>query len=141
MEMEMISDRERAFLMRRRFGHLATADRAGAPHLVPVCYTFAGSALYTAIDEKPKRGRALRQVINIAENPRVAFLADHYDEDWSRLGWLMIDGRAEIINAGAEFDRARVLLTDRYKQYATMRLSPVIAVRVVRVRSWGDLDR
>jgi PPOX class probable F420-dependent enzyme len=138
--MGVISDRERAFLTRRRIGHLATADARLLPHLVPVCFALCGDTLYTAVDEKPKRVRTLKRLSNIVENPHASFLADHYDEDWSRLGWVRIDGNAEILEAGRECDCACILLVERYKQYAAMRLDPVIAVRAVRTRSWGALD-
>ena len=108
----MLSDLQRRFLDRRRVGHLATADRSGAPHLVPVCFAVEGANLYITIDEKPKRrDRPLKRLRNICENPQVAFSADRWDEDWRRLGWVMLRGRAEIIEAGAEHDRAQALLT------------------------------
>ena len=98
----MLSDKQRAFLTRRRIGHLATADDSRKPHLVPVCFAVHELAIYTAIDEKPKSGHVLTRVRNIAENPNVAFLVDHYEDDWSRLGWLRIDGAAELVSEGSE---------------------------------------
>lgn len=136
----MLSTSHLAFLMRRRVGHLATADGAGVPHLVPVCFAVGEHALYTPIDEKPKSGRELKRLSNIRENARVAFLADHYDEDWSRLGWMRIDGRAELLLDGPEFDRARQLLEDRYPQYANMRMPCIIAIRIERASGWGNLE-
>ena len=137
----MLSAAERAFLSRRRTGCLATADRAGKPHLVPVCFAVADDALYTAIDEKPKTGSALKRLTNILENPAVAFLADHYEEDWSRLGWVRLDGTAELLPGGIERDSAIRLLRSRYPQYASMQLSTVMAIRIAHVRSWGELER
>ena len=138
----MIEDRERRFLLARRLGHLATADRSGAPHVVPVCYALSEAALYVTVDEKPKRqNRPLKRLRNIAENPRVALVVDRWDEDWRRLGWVMLRGRAEVLAEGPEHDRAQALLRARYPQYAGMDLAPlpVIALRVARVTSWGDL--
>ncbi|MBV8702809.1 MAG: TIGR03668 family PPOX class F420-dependent oxidoreductase [Acetobacteraceae bacterium] len=138
----MIEDRERRFLLARRLGHLATADRSGAPHVVPVCYALGEAALYVTVDEKPKRqDRPLKRLRNIAENPRVALVVDRWDEDWRRLGWVMLRGRAEVLAEGLEHDRAQALLRARYPQYAGMDLAPlpVIALRVARVTSWGDL--
>ena len=109
-----LSELERAFLLRRRVGHLATADRSASPHLIPVCFAVSSDRLYSAIDEKLKSGGLLKRLRNIAENPRVAFLADHYDEDWSRLGWVMIDGRAGLLEGGREDEAAKELLKDRY---------------------------
>ena len=119
----MLSNRERHFLELQRVGHLATADHVGAPHVVPVCFAVAGDVLYITVDEKPKRGSALalKRVRNIVENPAVAFVTDRYDEDWSRLGWVMLRGRAEILEAGGEHDAAQALLRDRYPQLAACR--------------------
>jgi PPOX class probable F420-dependent enzyme len=136
----MLSERERIFVMRRRIGHLATAGHSGKPHLVPVCFAMDAGALYTAIDEKPKSGGFLKRVKNILENPSITFLVDHYEEDWSRLGWVRIDGTAELLSNGQERDGAIRLLRSRYEQYRSMQLSAVIAIRVLHVRSWGDLD-
>ena len=138
----MLSENQRRFLDKNRVGHLATADRSGAPHVIPVCYAVAEDTLYVTIDEKPKRRDApLKRVRNILENPQAAFVVDHYDEDWRRLGWVMLRGRAEILDDGAEHDRAQALLRSRYSQYLTMELSalPVIAIRIERVTSWGNL--
>ncbi|HZB90440.1 MAG TPA: TIGR03668 family PPOX class F420-dependent oxidoreductase [Stellaceae bacterium] len=136
------SERERRFLEARPVAHLATADRAGAPHLVPVCFALAGDALYITVDEKPKRGGLLKRLRNIAENPRVAVTADRYDQDWTRLGWVMLRGRAEILAAGAEHDEAQARLAARYPQLRAMAIAalPVIALRIERVTSWGDLE-
>jgi len=136
-------ERQRQFLDRSRVGHLATADRLGAPHLVPVCYAVEGASLYITVDEKPKRdARPLKRLRNILENPQTAFIADRWDEDWRRLGWVMLRGPAEILAAGAEHDRAQALLIARYPQYRAMRLAllPVIALRIARATSWGDLS-
>jgi PPOX class probable F420-dependent enzyme len=138
----MLSQRQHRFLDRSRVGHLATADAGGAPHLIPVCYAIADDTLYITIDEKPKRqGRPLKRLRNICENPQAAYVVDRWDEDWSRLGWAMLRGRAEILYAGSEHDHAQVLLTARYPQYRAMQLGdlPVIALRVARATDWGDL--
>lgn len=138
----MISEQQRAFLERCRVGHLATADRAGVPHLVPVCYALDGDSLYITMDEKPKRhDMPLKRVRNILENPRAAFVADRWDEDWRRLGWVMLRGRAEILADGSEHDHAQDLLRARYPQYRAMDLAalPVIALRIARATAWGDL--
>ena len=126
-----------------RVARLATADANGVPHVVPVCYALLGDNLYVTIDEKPKRsdGRALRRLRNIVENPHVAVVVDRYDEDWSRLAWVMLRGRAEILDRGDEHDRAQSALRERYPQYRAMAIEPlpVIAIRVARVNAWGAL--
>jgi PPOX class probable F420-dependent enzyme len=139
----MLSEAQARFLASRRVGHLATADGQAIPHLVPVCFVVSAGALYITIDQKPKRDvRALKRLRNITENPVAAFVADRWDEDWTRLGWVMLRGPAEILTDGAEHDRAQALLRSAYSQYHGMELAslPVIAIRIERVTSWGDLS-
>jgi PPOX class probable F420-dependent enzyme len=139
----MLSVRERHFVETRRIGHLATADSRAVPHVVPVCFSLAGGMLYIAIDQKPKRnrGKSLKRLSNITDNPRVAVVFDRYDEDWQRLGWVMLHGRAEILTEGIEHGRAQSLMRSRYRQLAAMQIEqlPVIAIHIERVASWGDL--
>jgi PPOX class probable F420-dependent enzyme len=140
----MLPERERQFLEHRRVAYLATADSSAVPHVVPVCFAIAEHTLYVTIDEKPKRGSGftLKRLRNIAENPAVAVVADRYDEDWARLGWVMLRGRAEILIRGTEHDQAQALLRSRYRQLGTMQIAqyPVIAVRIERTTSWGNLS-
>jgi PPOX class probable F420-dependent enzyme len=139
----MLTPAQHRFLQAGRVAHLATASASGEPHVVPVCYACTGATLYVTIDEKPKRrDRPLKRLRNIAANPNVAVTVDRWDEDWRRLAWVMLRGRAEILLAGAEHDRAQALLRDRYPQYRAMDLSPlpVIALRIERVAAWGALE-
>ena len=124
-------------------GHLATADASGAPYLVPVCFALIGATIYITIDEKPKRrDRPMKRVRNILENPHAAFIVDRYDEDWTRLGWVMLRGRAEILDGGNEHDRAQEMLRAKYAQYEAMNLAglPVIVLHIAHVAGWGDLS-
>jgi PPOX class probable F420-dependent enzyme len=144
MDRHMLSDHERSFLSTRPVGHLATADSQAIPHVVPVCFAISQGTLYITIDEKPKRaaGSALKRIRNIERNPMVAIVVDRYEDDWSRLGWVMLRGQAEILRAGTEHDGAQALLRARYRQLAAMQIAerPVIAVRLERVTSWGNLS-
>jgi len=138
----MLTEPQQGFLTRARVGHLATADRRGAPHLVPVCFAIDGVSAYITIDEKPKRSDIpLKRVRNIQENPAVALTVDRWDEDWSRLAWVMLRGSAELLESGAEHAYAQRLLREKYPQYRVMAIEglPVIAIRVGRVLSWGAL--
>jgi PPOX class probable F420-dependent enzyme len=132
-----------AFVAAQRVGRLATADAQGNPHVVPVCFVVSDGALYVTIDEKPKRAsaRPLKRLRNLMENPSAAFVVDRYDEDWTRLGWVMLRGPTDILSDGPEHDRAQALLRERYPQYRAMQLKelPVIALRIERVTSWGNL--
>jgi PPOX class probable F420-dependent enzyme len=139
----MLTEPQLGFLTRARVGHLATADKAGAPHLVPVCFVVEDTNAYITIDEKPKRADIpLKRIRNIQENPAVALTVDRWDEDWSRLAWVMLRGRGAVLESGAEHDRAQAALRDKYPQYRTMAIEalPVIAIRLDRALSWGALD-
>jgi len=137
----MLSASELQFIERQRVAHLATADAAGQPHVVPVCFAYLDERIYVAIDEKPKRSLPLKRLRNIEQNPQVSLVFDRYDENWSRLGWVMVHGTAVIIDGGQEHELAVAALRERYEQYRSMTLEgrPVISVTVERVSSWGDL--
>ena len=132
-----------AWLHAARVARLATADAAGVPSLVPVCFApdAAAGVLYIALDAKPKRvaGRALQRVRNIQANPHVALLCDQYDEDWARLAYCLVHAEAALVEpAVADHAAALVLLRVKYPQYRTMPLEdqPVIALHVTRITRW-----
>lgn len=129
-----------AMLREGRVGRLATADAASRPLVVPVCFAFEGDAVYTAVDDKPKRTRDLRRLRNIAENPNVSLVVDEWDEDWSRLRWVIVEGTAAVLTAGGEFTRAVDLLRAKYAQYRAMDLprdaGAVVCMRIARVLAW-----
>ena len=136
-----IPEKAAAFLAARRVGRLATADAAGRPHAVPVCYAFDGRRIYTAVDRKPKRrpARGLKRVANVLENPNVALVVDDYSEDWSDLGYVMVRGSAELLEDGEERTAAEKLLRDKYPQYREL-LAPgcaVIAITPAKTVAWG----
>jgi coenzyme F420-0:L-glutamate ligase/coenzyme F420-1:gamma-L-glutamate ligase len=142
---EVLSSEETAFLVRRRVARLATTSAAGEPHAVPVCFACAPGAIYIPLDEKPKDvpPTRLKRIRNIVENPNVALIADHYEEDWSRLAYVMVRGRGELVEPGtAEHNAAVRLLRGKYHQYEEMRIEtrPVIAIRPGNTASWGALD-
>ena len=102
-----------------RVGRLATVDHRGRPHLVPLCFALEGETLYSAVDEKPKRSKRLKRLENIRRRPEVTLLVDHYDEDWSRLWWVRLDGTATVLDEGPEREQALELLCAKYEQYRT----------------------
>jgi coenzyme F420-0:L-glutamate ligase/coenzyme F420-1:gamma-L-glutamate ligase len=142
---KVLNDEQTAFLLRQRVARLASADETGKPHAVPVCFSLTKAAIYIAIDEKPKKVPAsgLKRVRNILENPAVALIADRYAENWDLLAFVMVRGRAELLEPGTEEHAAAVrLLRGKYHQYEAMRIeeNPVIAMRPDKAVSWGALD-
>jgi PPOX class probable F420-dependent enzyme len=116
---------------------LATVRPDGSPHVVPVCFALVGDVVYTAVDHKPKATADLARLRHIAAEPRVALLADRYDDDWSRLWWVRVDGEAAVVDSAYERDRALAALGAAYPQYAARPpQGPVIAIRPRRFRGW-----
>lgn len=121
---------------------LATADEEGRPHVVPICFAFDGERVYTAVDDKPKAasGRRLKRVRNIEANPRVALLVDVYHEDWRRLRFVLVHGRAALVEGEEEKARAATLLKAKYAQYADADLATpdrlVIRIEPLRATGW-----
>jgi PPOX class probable F420-dependent enzyme len=127
----------RALFASAAVARLATVRPDGSPHLVPVCFALAGETIYTAVDHKPKSTADLARLRHIAGEPRVALLADRYDEDWSRLWWVRVDGDASVASSPDERERALAALIAAYPQYtASPPRGTVIAVRPRRFRGW-----
>ncbi|WP_197383432.1 TIGR03668 family PPOX class F420-dependent oxidoreductase [Mycolicibacterium mengxianglii] len=117
---------------------LATVTGDHAPHLVPVVFAAHGETVFTAVDGKPKSTRHLKRLANIAADPRVCLLVDHYDSDWSQLWWVRADGEAAVVDDGPVYARGHALLRAKYPQYQTVSLDgPVIEISVRRWSSWG----
>ena len=137
----MLTEEQRRFLEGQRVARLATADAAGRPHVVPICYALLEGTVYSTVDEKPKRTKRLKRLANLEANPFAAVLVDRYDEDWSRLAWVMLRGPAEMLSSGPEHDRAQAALRARYPQLVDMRIEdlPVVALRIEHASSWGRL--
>jgi PPOX class probable F420-dependent enzyme len=115
---------------------LATTGPGGRPHLVPVTFALLDDAtIVSAVDHKPKRTTALRRLANIAANPEVSLLVDHYEDDWSELWWARADGHARVLD---DFPAAAQALVARYPQYRERRPSgPFIVVEVERFSGWS----
>jgi PPOX class probable F420-dependent enzyme len=117
---------------------MATTDETGRPHLVVITFALDGDRVYTAVDAKPKSTRDLKRLRNIQANPHVAVLADHYEDDWTRLWWVRADAAAEIIDDPAAMARPIALLRERYPQYRQAPPEgPVIALTVERWTGWA----
>jgi PPOX class probable F420-dependent enzyme len=120
-----------------RVARLATADAAGRPHVVPIAFALDGDRLYSAVDSKPKRTTELRRLANVRENPRVAVLVDHYDDDdWSGLWWARADGAGRVLEPDdLDARRGAELLRDRYP-----RIEPIGAVLAVDIERWSGWE-
>jgi len=118
-----------------RVVHLATVDATGAPHLVPMVFALVGDVIHSAVDRKPKRHTGLRRLANIAHEPRVSVLADHYDDDWTRLWWVRADGDARVLDSSPA---GLAALTAKYPQYlAAPPPGPFLRIEVRRWSSWS----
>jgi PPOX class probable F420-dependent enzyme len=141
--MRLDPDEARRRFAASRVARLATVDDRHRPHLVPVTFavTPAGAGrdlVVIAVDGKPKSSRDLRRSRNIADNPAVALLADHYRDDWTRLWWARADGEARVLPPGTAPAGLLELLAGRYAQYDAASLDgPVIVVEVRRWSGWS----
>lgn len=134
--MEQATARRR--LEEARVAHLATVGANGKPHLVPISFAVDGATIYFAVDAKPKRTTDLQRLKNIAANPAVCLLVDHYEDDWSKLWWIRVDGTARVLPAGDEAAPALDLLAARYRQYrAAAPSGPVVAISIDRITGWS----
>ena len=133
----MPEDRFRERLLTSRSARLATVSAGGQPHIVPIVFALTDDRLVTAVDHKPKSTNDLKRLRNIAGNPLVSVLVDHYDEDWSRLWWVRVDGVARLLEDGSAFDEALDKLVETYSEYRLLRpQGPVIEVTIDRITGW-----
>jgi PPOX class probable F420-dependent enzyme len=121
-----------------RVAHLATITGDDKPHLVPCCFVLDGAAVYSAVDAKPKSTLALRRLDNIAAHAVASVLVDHYDEDWSQLWWVRVDGWARLVVNEPERHRVLALLEAKYEQYRRQPPpGPIIALDITAWRFWS----
>jgi len=117
---------------------LATVDADGRPHIVPICFALDEQTLYFAVDSKPKQTTNLKRLRNIAANPAISVLVDHYEADWDKLWWVRLDGVARVVTDDGEVKKALRLLAARYSQYrATTPAGPVVAVAIAGMTGWS----
>jgi PPOX class probable F420-dependent enzyme len=136
-----LSPRSLELLRTARVAHLATSDQYARPHVVPIVFAYEEAQLFTPIDRKPKSvadWRELRRVRNIETNGRVSVVVDAYDEDWSHLAWVRLDGTADILTEGEDRRRAIAVLERKYPQYRELPLgdAPVVRVRIEHASEW-----
>jgi PPOX class probable F420-dependent enzyme len=120
-----------------RVARLATIAADGRPHLVPVCYAFVEGRFAISVDEKPKRSTELARLRNIRRDPRVTLLFDRYDDDWTRLAWVRVEGSADVLARGEQWPNALVALRERYPQYEAMDLEALQLITITPDRTTG----
>lgn len=139
--LELSPDASR-LLRSARTAHLATADKSGRPHVIPICFVFDGKHFYSPIDEKPKRAAPakLKRLRNIRENPNVALVIDRYDEEWRKLAYVLVFGKARTLKSGERHRCAVKLLRKKYPQYRAMAIDerPMIIISLIRLTTWGN---
>lgn len=138
--MPELSQWEEELVRESRVARMATVDEKNNPHVVAIVYAFDGKRLFTPIDEKPKKdsSKKLRRIRNIENNRAVTVLVDQYHEDWSRLAWVQLRGRADILTEGRVYEKGISLLNEKYMQYSDMRLDDksLIVVHPTKIVSW-----
>ena len=140
--MPPLTESQSRFLAEARVGRLATADSAGRPHVIPVCFVYDSQVIYIVLDRKPKSVQLtrLRRVRNILDNPQAALVVDHWDEDWNALRYVLVSCSAVLLDGpGEEEARAVSMLRDKYRQYREMDLdgNPVIKLTPLRFTAWS----
>jgi len=131
-----------------RVARLATVDSECKPHLIPVVFVFDNYSYFIPIDEKTKRSRPekLKRAKNIQQNSNVTLLIDDYNENWRKLYFIMIQGKAYIIggkkleqNELLLLEKAHKLLSDKYLQYQKIGIGEyVIMIIPQKVITWKN---
>ena len=134
-----------------RVGHLATAASNLQPYLTPVVFIALQNSILIPLDDKPKiiDVNRLRRVRNIEENPKVSFLVDHYDEDWTYLWFVMIIGNAKLIQLNRKSERKtkemtkiRNMFLKKYSQYTKIGIGKTyIKLMIEKTIYWKYMDK
>ena len=143
-KLPLIAPAVRAKLDAARVARLATLADQQRPHLIPVCFALDENVFYSAIDRKPKRTAPtqLTRLRNIQKTPQVALLVDHYEEDWTRLWYVLVRGEAELVFGPADRKRALLALRAKYPQYHGEMLqedAPLLRITPEQITVWGNI--
>jgi coenzyme F420-0:L-glutamate ligase/coenzyme F420-1:gamma-L-glutamate ligase len=132
------------FIERARIARLATIDSEFKPNLVPVVFVFDSNHFFIPVDEKRKTAKPakLKRIRNIQDNPNVALLFDEYSEDWTKLAFVMIKGKASIVNkieGNIQVRQAYKKLMTKYTQYQKVGVGEMcIIIKPEKVSSWSN---
>ncbi|WP_159944725.1 MULTISPECIES: TIGR03668 family PPOX class F420-dependent oxidoreductase [unclassified Nocardiopsis] len=100
-----------------RVARLATVDKKGQPHLVPVVFAVYDGTVAIPVDGRPETAYRLGWMLDIEANPRVSLLVDDHGEDPERSWWARADGEALVEHSGPAWEEARERLAERYQRY------------------------
>jgi PPOX class probable F420-dependent enzyme len=127
-------------LEHERVGRLAFLDDWDRPRVLPITFAMLGDAVWSAIDQKPKRSAEPARVSYLRRRPDAALVVDSYDEDWSRLRWVQIRGTVKVVQASAA-PEAMAALAAKYEQYERHPPpGPLLRLGVDRVACWRADD-
>ena len=131
----MEEENARRLASEARVARVGTVDERGRVHLVPIVFALDGETLYSSTDAGERLAKRLR---NLERDPRVTVLVDVYDEDWSKVWWVRLRGEGRVLSGGPEFERAYMLLREKYPQYEEAPADgPLMAVDVAEWSGWS----
>jgi PPOX class probable F420-dependent enzyme len=136
MTLETLPEWAGALLDEARVARLGYLDADDRPRVLPVTFAVADGAVWSAIDEKPKRRPEPARVGYLRRRPEASLLVDRYDDDWTRLGWVQLLGRVEVVAADSA-PGAMDALAAKYPQYAERTPpGPLLRLAVERALHW-----
>jgi PPOX class probable F420-dependent enzyme len=136
MRLETLPGWAGELLATQRVARLAYVDDADRPRVLPVTFAIADDAVWSAIDEKPKRTARPARLRYLERRPEAALVVDGYDDDWSRLAWVQLLGRIDIVPVDGSPEAIRVLAA-KYAPYAERTPpGPLLRLSVERALFW-----
>jgi len=138
-----LNQKTMTLIKRAKVARLATVDQKSHPYVVPVVFVFHENSFFIPLDEKVKtvNSRKLKRVKNIEKNPNVTLLIDKYQNDWKKLFFLMIQGKATVIDGKKNklMDKIHKLLISKYPQYKKIGIgNSCISINPTKVTFWNN---
>jgi PPOX class probable F420-dependent enzyme len=129
-----------ALLDTERVGRLAYVGDDDRPRVLPVTFAVAEGAVFSAIDDKPKRTREPARLRYLRRRPHAALCVDRYDDDWARLEWVELLGTVAVLDV-AQAPAGLAALAARYAPYRERRPpGPVLRLVPERALHWRAQD-